>query len=235
MEDRQPAGRLDRRLERDDDLLAGRLDRGRRDLGDRPTVDGRLAAVEQAGPLEQLAHDQGHAARLVHVGRGVAAARLHVGDDRRPVGDGAELVDVERDAVLVRDGEQVQDAVGRAAGRGDAGDPVLERLPGDDRGGPDVPPDEIHHELAGREGGVVLARILGRDAVQAGRRQPDELQDHAHRVGRELAAAGAGARAGRVLDLVQLVERDLARPDRHRSPRRRSRPCALRTPLMTPG
>ena len=100
------------------------------DLGDRPTVDGRLVAVEQAGLLEQLAHDQGHAARLVHVGRGVAAARLHVGDDRRPVGDGAELVDVERDAVLVRDGEQVEHAVGRATGRGDAGDPVLERIRG---------------------------------------------------------------------------------------------------------
>ena len=130
VQDRQAAGRLERRLERDDDLLAGRLDGVRRDLGDRPAVDGRRVAVEEPGPLEQLAHDQGDAAGLVHVGRGVAAARLHVGDDRRPVGDGAELVDVERDAELVGDRQQVEDAVGRAAGRGDAGDPVLERLRG---------------------------------------------------------------------------------------------------------
>ena len=41
VEDGQPAGRLERRLERDDDLLAGRLDGVRRDLGDRPAVDGR--------------------------------------------------------------------------------------------------------------------------------------------------------------------------------------------------
>ena len=132
--------------------------------------------------------------------------------ERGPVGDRPEVVDVERDAVLVGDRQQVEHAVGRAAGGGDAGDPVLERVPGHDRRRPDVAPDQVHHQLAGPLSGGLLGWVLGRDAVQAGRRQADELHDRAHRVGRVLAAAGAGSGTGGVLDLVQLVERDLARP-----------------------
>ena len=146
---------------------------------------------------------------------GVAAAGLHVGDDGRPVGDDrAELVDVERDAELVGDREQVEDAVGRAAGGRDGGDRVLDGGLGHEVLRPDVAPDEVHDDLAAAVGGRVLARILGRDGVEAGRRETDELEDGGHRVGRELAAAGAGAGTGRVLDLVQLVERDLAGPVR---------------------
>ena len=187
------------------------------DLGDRPAVDGRLVAVEEAGLLEQLAHDERDAARLVHVERRVAAARAHVADERRAVGDGPELVDVERDAELVGDRQQVEDAVGRAAGRGDRCDAVLERLAGDDVRRPDVAADEVHDELAGPVGRCVLGRILGRDAVEAGRGQADELHDRAHRVGGVLAAAGTRSGTRGVLDLGQLVEGDLARavrPDR---------------------
>ena len=78
--------------------------------------------------------------------------------------------------------------------------------------GPDVAPDEVHDQLAGPAGGGLLGRVLGRDAVEAGRREADELHHRAHRVGRVLAAAGARAGAGGVLDLGQLVERDLAGP-----------------------
>ena len=70
------------------------------------------------------------AAGVVQVARDEAPAGLQVGDDRRPVGDRAELVDVEREAELVGDREQVQHAVRRAAGGRDRGDPVLERARG---------------------------------------------------------------------------------------------------------
>ena len=181
--------------------------------GDRPAVDGRLVAVEQARALEQLAHDQRDAAGLVHVERGVAAARPHVGDERGPVGDRAELVDVERDAELVGDRQQVQDAVGRAAGRGHAGDPVLERRAGHDRRRPDVAADEVHDQLAGSVGR--RASLAGSSAgmpLRPAGESPMNSMHRAHRVGRVLAAAGARSGAGRVLDLVQLVERDLAGP-----------------------
>ena len=125
-EDRQAAGRLERPFDRDDDLLARRLDGGRGDLGDRPAVDRHLVAVEQA-LLEQLAHDERDAAGVVHLRRREPAARLHVGDDRRPVRDDPELVDVEGDPELVGDRQEMQHAVGRAAGRGDRRDAVLER------------------------------------------------------------------------------------------------------------
>ena len=49
VQDGQAAVRLERRLERADDLLAGRLDDVGRDLGDRPAVDGRLRR-RGAGP-----------------------------------------------------------------------------------------------------------------------------------------------------------------------------------------
>ena len=110
------------------------------------------------------------------------------------------------------DREEVEDAVGRAAGRGDAAMAFSSARAGDDRRGPDVAPDEVHDQLAGRVGGGVLGRVLCRDAVEAGRRQPDELNGRAHRVGGVLATAGARPGARRVLDLVQLVEGDLAGP-----------------------
>ena len=174
----------------------GVSDRPRRDLGDRPAVDGGRVAVEQVA-LEQLAHHQADAARLEQVRGREPAAGLQVGDDRGPVGDRPERVDVELDPELVGDREEVEDAVRRPARGGDRGDRVLERRPGHEAVGPHVAPDEVHDELAGAAGRRVLRRVLGRDAVQARGGQPEELEDHAHRVGRELAAAGAPARGRR--------------------------------------
>ena len=108
------------------------------------------------------------------------------------------------------DGRQVERGVGAAAGRRDRRDRVLERVPGDDVRRADVVVDERHHELARAPRRLVLLRVLGRDAVEAGGGQAEELEHRGHRVGRELAAAGARARAGALLDLVQLLERDLA-------------------------
>ena len=210
-QDRQAARRLQRGLDRVDHRLALGLRAVGGDLGDRPAVDRGLAAVEQPVALEQLAHDEAHAARVVHVRCGVAAARPHVGHDRRALGDRREVVDVELDPELVGDREQVEDAVRRAARRCDRGDAVLERLPRDEGRRPCIAPDEVHHQLARPASGLVLGGVLGRNPVQPARRQADELHHRAHRVGGVLAAARAGPGTRHVLDLVQLVERDLAR------------------------
>ena len=95
-------------------------------------------------------------------------------------------------------------------GRGDRGNAVLERLPRDEGRRPRIAPDEVHHQLARPASRLVLGGVLGRDPVQPARRQADELHHGAHRVGGVLAAARAGTGTGDVLDLVQLVERDLA-------------------------
>src|SRR4029079_19096327 len=132
--------------------------------------------------VEQRPETRVARARLVHVERGGAAARPHVADERRPVGDDPELIDVERDAELVGDREEVEDAVRRTAGRGDRGDGVLEGGSGDDVGRPDVAAHEIHDQLAGPVSGCLLGRVLGRDPVEACGREADELHGRAHRV-----------------------------------------------------
>jgi hypothetical protein len=51
---------------------------------------------------------------------------------------GAKSSMLERDAELVRDGQQVEHRVGRAAGGSDRGDRVVDRRAGHDRRRPDV-------------------------------------------------------------------------------------------------
>src|SRR5439155_20336603 len=93
--DRQPADRFDRTFDGDDDLLAGRLDGSRGDLGDRLAGDGRRVAMEEV-PLQELTHDEPHAPRVVHLRRGETTAGSHVRDDRGAVADRVEIVDIER-------------------------------------------------------------------------------------------------------------------------------------------
>ena len=57
---------------------------------------------------------------------------------------------------------------------------------------------------AGAIGGFVLARIGGRNVAQAHRREADKFQCHRHRVGRELAAARARARARDAFDFLEV-------------------------------
>ena len=173
----------------------------------------RRVAVEQV-LLEQLAHHQLDATRVGQLRCAEAATRPHVGDQRRPLRDPVEVVDLERDEELGRDREQVQHAVGRATGRGDHGDRVLDRVAVDDLAWLEVLADEVHDQLAAAPRGLVLARVLGRDAVEAGGGEAQRLQHHRHRIGGVLAAACTRAGARPVLDLVQLLERDLARPVR---------------------
>ncbi len=74
----------------------------------------------------------GDAADAVQVEREVLAAGLQVGDQRRAREHLGDVVEREADAGLVRDRRQVQAGVGRAAGRGDRGGGVLERLARDE-------------------------------------------------------------------------------------------------------
>ena len=116
------------------------------------------------GSLEQLAHDQADAAGLVHVGRrcsgrpGCMSATIGV---RSAIAPNSSMSRCEPE--LVGDGQEMQHAVGRAAGRRDAGDAVLERVAGDERRWPDIAPDEVHDQLAALASRIVLGRVLGRD------------------------------------------------------------------------
>ena len=117
-------------------------------LADRPAGDGLGVLVEDAR-LEQALGDDADAARVVEVLGHEAAAGLEVARRRRGGGDAVEVVDVELDAGLAGEREQVQDAVGRAAAGGDRGDRVLQPLAGDDVARALAAGEDVHDQRAG--------------------------------------------------------------------------------------
>src|SRR5262249_49986131 len=140
-EDAEAAAGLDGRLDREDDVLPLALDDGSRDLTQRATIDSWSVAVDE--PLfGELPRDERDTACTVDVGRVVATPRLHVGEHRRLLRHAVEVVDRERDPELVRDREQVEKAVRRAARRHDGGGRVLEGLAGHELRGAEVLSDE---------------------------------------------------------------------------------------------
>ena len=138
------------------------------------------------------------------------AARAQIGDDRRALADGVEVVDRERHAGLARHREEMQHAVGRAAGAGGRGDRVLERVARADVARPHVAAQQVHDELAGPVAFFLLRGSVAPGLALPDRREADELEHRRHRVGGELPAARARAGAGDVLDLQQFVVVDLA-------------------------
>ena len=106
-------------------------------LGDRPAGHGHAVAVQEA-VVEQRLHQQRHAASLEHVLGDIAAARFQVGDIGCPLEDLGDVEQVELDAAFVGDRRQMQRRVGRAAGGGDDGRGILQRLAGDDVARADV-------------------------------------------------------------------------------------------------
>ena len=204
VQDAQAAGRLDRPLERQHDLLAGPfLDRGR-DACERAAVHVRRRAVHERPALEQLAGQEPVAAGLVQVGGDVLAAGLEAREHRRPRRDTVEVVQRVRHAGLTRDREQVQDAVRRAGARRDRGGRVVERCAADDLRRPDVVAHELHRQPARLAGGLLLRVVEGGNRVEPARRDAEELERHRHRVRGELPAAGAGAGTGHALERVHV-------------------------------
>src|SRR5262249_42897975 len=139
-----------------------------RDLGQRAAVDAALVAVHDAG-ADELAHDEADAAGGLQVGRDVAAERLQVGDDRRSRGNRVEVLELELDSRFARDREQVEDAVRRAARAGDGGDRVLEGGARQDPARADVVADDVHRQLPGLVGRLLLVRVTRGDSGEAAR------------------------------------------------------------------
>ena len=164
----------------------------------------KLVAVEEA-----LREDAGTAGLLVVLG-GEFSAGLEVADEGGAGGDCVEVLHGEGDGELVRDGDEVEDGVGGAAGCGDGGDGVFNGLAGEDMGGFGAVADEVHDEAAGFAAGGGLVGRHGGDAGDVHGGDAEELAGHGHGVRGELAAAGAGAWAGGGFKGFELVIGDLA-------------------------
>ena len=160
--------------------------------------------------------DEGDAPGRVQVGGDEEPSRLEADHQRRASGYALEVVQVQLDAVLAGDGEEVQDPVGRAAGGGDGGDGVLDGAAGHDLTWAQASLHEVDGHTADLHGGRLLGGIDGRDRPGSHGRKAEDLGGGGHGVGRELAAAGAGARARGALDRLEFVGADAAaglRPD----------------------
>ena len=159
----------------------------------------------QVTGVEQRLQDDADAADAMQVDGEEAPARLQVGDQRRAREHVGDVVEREADAGLVGDRRQVQAGVGRAAGGGDRGAGVLERLARHQlaRQRP-----AVAHDLGGAAAGAAGHRQplgIGRGQHRrAGHRQAERLGHHRHRVGGELAGAGAERRRAGVAELVEL-------------------------------
>ena len=207
--DRQATGGLERGLDGHDDLLPRGLLHVIGDLLQGATVHGGCRAIDLAA-LQQLAHHQTGATGVVQINRHVAATGLDVGHDGRAFGDGVELVDGERHVELTRNSQDVHDGVGGATRGGNRGHRVVDGAAVHDVARHQSVANQLHDHLPGIFSRRSLCRVSGRDAIQVNRGQAQELRHHCHGVGGELTAAGAGARAGGVLNAQQFVVVDRA-------------------------
>jgi hypothetical protein len=115
-----------------------------------------------------------------------------------------EVVELQRHAGRVGNGEQVQDGIGRAAQRDGDGDGVLEGLAREDMGGPDALGQQLHD---GRAGATAIRRLGVADRFlggAVGKAEPERLDRRRHGVGGVHAAAGAGPGNGGALDAREL-------------------------------
>src|SRR5579875_4102220 len=98
----------------------------------------------------------------------------------------------------------MQDRVGRSSCGGYADDGVLEGLARQQVAWPDSALEQIHHQLAGLERGLVLGWIHRRNSVVTHGRKPDEFHHRGHRVGSKLASTAARARARSVFQRLKV-------------------------------
>ncbi len=115
VEDDEMARRLDRVVEAVDDVLVLRVGLHVLEIfRDGPAGDGHAVAVEQA-LIEQHFHQRRETADADERGHDVLAAGLEVGEDGHALADAGEVVERELHAGAVRDGEEMEHGVGRAA------------------------------------------------------------------------------------------------------------------------
>ena len=189
-------------------------------LGDGAAGDGHAIAVQEA-VVEQRLHQQRHAASFEHVLGDITAARFQIRDIWCLFEDFGDVEQIEFDAAFMRDRRQMQRGIGRAAGRGDDGGGVFQRLAGDDVARADVLAIRSMIISPAEHAELVADFVRRRRAGRIRQREADRLGDGRHGVGGELRAAGAGRRTGVLLELVEIVVGHLRRPNAGRPPRRR--------------
>ena len=88
---------------------------------------GHAVAVQEA-MIEQRLHQERNAASFEHVLGDITAARFQIRDIWCPFEDFGDVEQIELDAAFMSDRRQMQRGIGRAAGGGDHGRGIFQRL-----------------------------------------------------------------------------------------------------------
>ncbi len=193
-----------------DDALLGRLvGHVFEHLGDGLAADGDAVTVQQAS-VEQDLHDLGNATGFVQVHRQGFAAGLEVAQHGGALADALEIVDGPLHACAVRDGQEVQHGVGRAAGGHDDGHGVFNRFFGDDVAGLEVHLDGFDQDFRRLFGRIDFFVVNVGHGRRVGQRNAQGFKGRRHGVGGVHAAARAGARNRALLDFAQVFVAEFA-------------------------
>ena len=147
-QDDESAGRFERRVKFADDLLRWRFFGCGGFFGESASGDSDSVAAEQSSFKEALC-DERSAACGVEIGSDKSSSGFEICNDRDARTDAIKIVNRKRDFRFVGDGQKVQHGVCGAAGRGDAGDGVLNRRFSNDFRGSKVTAEKIEDELTG--------------------------------------------------------------------------------------
>ena len=189
---------FDRVIERGDDFLTFRVRfEGREILFEGLPGDREASAVEKAC-AEKLLHKRDDAADFDQLGHEEASARFEIREHRNPFSDAGEIVDCEFHTRRMRDGEQMEHRVCRAAQCDRDGDRILECLLRKDIRGPDAFFQKVNDRRAGI---AAILRFVGGNGRLCGAVREAESQGldgggHGVRRIHSPAGAGAGDRAG---------------------------------------
>ena len=174
-------------------------------FGEGLTSDGEAVAIEEAAVVEVL-QEHGGAADAVEVAHGAEAAGGEVAEDGGFAADGLDVAEGEVDAGFEGEGEDVEDAVGRAAHGDEGGGGVDEGAAGEDVSRADVAFEEEADGLADAEAFGAFGVVDGGAGGGIGEGEADGFHGDAPGVegGGDAAAAGSGA--GGADDLFGFLE-----------------------------
>ena len=176
-----------------------------------PMVDPPIVIASRSSRSPSSCSTAGTPPARVQLVDQMGAGGTHVGEHGRAARQLVEPLERQLVAGASRQREQVDHGVGRSAERAQHGDRVVERRRRQDLRRPQVVQRDLDRPPAGRLADGGAARGQRRDGRRAGQRHAERLGDAGHRRGRAHLVAVAGARDPRRLELVVLVQRDLAR------------------------
>ena len=172
-------------------------------LGQRLAGHREGVAVQQAC-VQQGLHHHGYATHAVDVVHHVLAKRLEVGDVRHLVVDAVEVIERELDIGLMRDGEQVEDGVGRTTKSHEHSDGIFERLLRENVARGNSEANQVDHGLARTVRKVVTTTICAGRRGRAGQAHAQSFGNRRHGVGGVHAATGTLSGANSALNEVEI-------------------------------